>query len=136
MHNPTDSCSDHRHDIFFYLGRTTMAHFLLTWLITAVSLLIISALRLGIEIKGLGTALVAALVLGVLNAVVRPILGFLALPITILTLGLFALVLNALMIMLMAALVKGVRLRYGFWGALLGSIVLSLLNWLIFSIVR
>lgn len=113
-----------------------MAHFLLTWLITAVSLLIISALRLGIEIKGLGTALVAALVLGVLNAVVRPILGFLALPITILTLGLFALVLNALMIMLMAALVKGVRLRYGFWGALLGSIVLSLLNWLIFSIVR
>ena len=113
-----------------------MAHFLLTWLITALSLLIISALRLGIEIKGFGTAIVAALVLGVLNAVVRPILGFLALPITFLTLGLFALVLNALMIMLMAALVKGVRLLNGFWGALVGSIVLSLLNWLIFAIIR
>lgn len=88
-----------------------MTNFLLTWAITAVSLLMISALRLGIEIKSLGTALVAALVLGVLNAIVRPILGFLALPITILTLGLFALVLNALMIMLMAALVKGVNPR-------------------------
>ncbi len=112
-----------------------METFLLTWLVTTVSLFIISRLKLGIDIKDLGTAAVAALVLGLLNAVVRPILGFLSLPITILTLGLFALVLNALMIMLMAALVKGVRLQNGFWSALIGSIVLSLLNWLIFSIV-
>ncbi|MGQ9491770.1 MAG: phage holin family protein [Anaerolineae bacterium] len=113
-----------------------MTGFLLTWLVTTISLFIISKLKLGIDIKDLGTAAVAALVLGLLNAVVRPILAFLSFPITLLTLGLFALVLNALMIMLMAALVKGVRLRHGFWSALLGSIVLSLLNWLIFAIIR
>lgn len=113
-----------------------MTGFLLTWLVTTISLFIISRLKLGIDIKDLITAAVAALVLGLLNAVVRPILGFFALPITILTLGLFALVLNALMIMLMAALVKGVHLRNGFWSALLGSIVLSLLNWLIFAIIK
>jgi putative membrane protein len=113
-----------------------MSHFLLTWLITALSLLIISALRLGLEIKGFGTTLVAALVLGILNAILRPILGFLTLPITILTLGLFALVLNALMIMLMAALVKGVHLRNGFWGALIASIVLGIFNAILFAIVK
>lgn len=113
-----------------------MTGFLLTWLVTTVSLFIISRLKLGIDIKDLGTVAVAALVLGLLNAVVRPILAFFSLPITILTLGLFALVLNALMIMLMAALVKGVRLQNGFWSALLGSIVLSLLNWLIFAIIK
>lgn len=113
-----------------------MEGFLLTWLVTTASLFIISRLNLGINIKDLGATVVAALVLGLLNAVVRPILGFLSLPITILTLGLFALVLNALMIMLMAALVKGVRLSNGFWSALIGSIILSVLNWLIFSIVR
>ena len=113
-----------------------MGNFLLTVAITALSLLIISALRLGLEIKGLATALVAALVLGVLNAVVRPILGFLSLPITILTLGLFALVLNALMIMLMSALVKDVHLLNGFWGALLASIVLSILNTILSRILQ
>ncbi len=113
-----------------------MGNFLLTWLITALSLLIISALRLGLEIKGFGTTLVAALVLGVLNAILLPVLRFLTFPITILTLGLFALVLNALMIMLMAALVKGVHLRSGFWGALIASIVLSILNAIIFAIVK
>lgn len=113
-----------------------MTGFLLTWLVTTISLFIISRLNLGIDIKDLGTAAVAALVLGLLNAVVRPILAFFSFPITLLTLGLFALVLNALMIMLMAALVRGVRLRNGFWSALLGSIVLSLLNWLIFAIIR
>ncbi len=113
-----------------------MTNFLITWGITAVSLLIISALRLGVEIKGIGTALVAALVLGVLNATVRPILGFLSFPITILTLGLFALVLNALMIMLMSAVVGGVRLHNGFWGALIASIVLSILTAILSAIIK
>lgn len=113
-----------------------MTGFLLTWLVTTISLFIISRLKLGIDIKDLGTVAVAALVLGLLNAVVRPILAFFSFPITLLTLGLFALVLNALMIMLMAALVKGVRLLNGFWGALIGSLILSLLNWLIFAIIK
>jgi putative membrane protein len=113
-----------------------MTGFLVTWLVTTVSLLIISRLRLGLDIKDLGSAAVAALVLGLLNAIVRPILAFFSLPITILTLGLFALVLNALMLVLMAGLVKGVRLQNGFWSALVSAIVLSLLNWLIFAIIR
>jgi len=112
-----------------------MTHFLVTWAITALGLLIISQLRLGIEIKNIGTAVVAALVLGILNAILRPILGFFALPITILTLGLFALVLNALMIMLMAALVQGVHLRNGFWSALIGSILLGIFNAILTAII-
>ena len=103
--------------------------------VAPLGLLMLSQFRLGIEIKSLGTALVAALVLGILNAIVRPILGFFALPITILTLGLFALVLNALMIMLMAALVKGVQLRNGFWGALIVSILLSIFNAIVAAII-
>ncbi len=113
-----------------------MESFLLTWLVTTVSLFIITRLNLGLDIKNLGTTAVAALILGLLNAVVRPILAFLSFPITLLTLGLFSLVLNALMIMLMAALVKGVKLRSGFWGALIISIVLSLLTWLIFTVIK
>jgi putative membrane protein len=112
-----------------------MTHFLVTWAITALGLLILTQLRLGIESKSFGTTLVAALVLGILNAIVRPILGFFALPITILTLGLFALVLNALMIMLMAALVKGIQLRNGFWGALIVSILLSIFNAIVTAII-
>ncbi|OQA43414.1 MAG: Membrane protein of unknown function [Chloroflexi bacterium ADurb.Bin325] len=110
-------------------------NFIVTWLITAVSLYIISRLSFGIEIKDAGTAVVAALVLGLLNAFVRPILAFLALPITILTLGLFALVLNALMLILMAALVKGVKVQ-GFFGALFASVLLSILTWVISAIIR
>ncbi len=113
-----------------------MESFLLTWLVTTVSLFIITRLNLGLDIKNLGTTAVAALILGLLNAVVRPILAFLSFPITLLTLGLFSLVLNALMIMLMAALVKGVKLRSGFCGALIISIVLSLLTWLIFTVIK
>lgn len=113
-----------------------MESFLLTWLVTTVSLFIISRLNLGLDIKNLSTTAVAALILGLLNAVVRPILAFFSFPITLLTLGLFSLVLNALMIMLMASLVKGVKLRSGFWGALIISIVLSLLTWLIFTVIK
>ena len=112
-----------------------MTHFLVTWAATALGLLIISQLRWGIETRNLSTALVAGLVLGLLNAIVRPILGFLTFPITILTLGLFALVLNALMVMLMAALVKGVQLRNGFWGALIVSILLGIFNAIVAAII-
>jgi putative membrane protein len=112
-----------------------MTSFIVTVLITAAGLFIISRLNLGLQIDSFGTTLVAALVLGLLNAFVRPILAFLSLPLTILTLGLFAVVLNALMLMLMAALVKGVHVN-GFIGALIAAIVLSILTWLISAIVR
>jgi putative membrane protein len=111
-----------------------LTSFLITMLVTALSLLILSRMNLGLEIKDTGTAIVAALVLGLLNATLRPVLGFLAFPITLLTLGLFAIVLNALVLYIAAALVEGFRLR-GFLSAVVISILLGLLNWLIFLII-
>lgn len=109
-----------------------MANLLLTWLVTALSLLVITRLDLGISVRSFGTALVAALAIGLVNAVLGPILHFLTFPITFLTLGLFALVVNALLFWIAAALVKGFRLRNGFWSALLGSILLAIVNAVIF----
>lgn len=111
-----------------------LAGFLITLLVTALSLLILSRLNLGLEIENTGTALIAALVLGLLNATLRPILGFLAFPITLLTLGLFAIVLNALILYITAALVEGFRLR-SFLSAIVIAILLGILNWLIFLII-
>lgn len=111
-----------------------MGGFLVTWLVTAISLVIMSSLSLGIEVKSFGTSLVAALVIGLLNAVLRPVLGFLFFPVTFLTLGLFALVLNGLMIWLTAKFVDGFGLRGGFLTAILAAIVLAILNALIFWI--
>jgi putative membrane protein len=111
-----------------------MVLFLITCLVTAVSLLIISKLPLGIEIDSTGKAIVSGVVFGVLNALVHPVLKFLG-PVNFLTLGLFGLVVNAVVFGLAAWLVTGFRLRWGVWSALLGTIVLSILNSLIFSIV-
>jgi len=108
-----------------------IVHLLSVWLVTAVSLLIVSKLPLGVEIDKFGTALIAAAVLGVLNALVRPILAFLAFPLTLITLGLFTFILNAMIFGLAAWLVQGFHLRGGFLSALIGSIVLTLSNSLI-----
>ncbi len=109
-----------------------MGHFLASWLVTTISLLIISYLPLGIEIKNIRTALIGALVLGLLNALLLPILQFLAIPFTILTLGLFSFVVTALVFALAARLVDGFYLRNGFLSALVGSILVGILNSLIF----
>lgn len=108
--------------------------FIITLLVTALSLLILSRLNIGLEIRDTGTALVAALVLGLLNAVLRPVLGFIFFPLTILTLGLFAVVLNASILYLASALVPGFRLR-GALTALIGAVLLGILNWLIFLVI-
>ena len=108
---------------------------LIAWLITAISLLIIAQLPIGVEVDNFGKALVAAIVFGVLNALVRPILLFFSIPLTILTLGLFLLVVNAIVFGLAAALVSGFRLRYGFWSALFGSICLSFVNSLLSRVI-
>jgi putative membrane protein len=109
-----------------------MEGFLGRVLINAVALFIISFFNLGLKMESIATTLIAALVLGVLNAVVRPILGFLSLPITILTLGLFALVLNALMFWLMARLVPGVQASN--W--IVAWLAYSIITWIISAIVR
>lgn len=104
-----------------------MFEFLLHLLLSAALLLIVSHLVSGFEVRSFGSALLAALVLGLVNAVLRPIVVFLSFPITILTFGLFLLVVNALMLMVVGAVVPGVRLR-GFGPAFWGALLLSILN--------
>jgi len=108
---------------------------LIPWLVTTISLLIISRLPIGVEIDSFGKALISAAVFGILNALVKPILFWLTIPVTLLTLGLFLLVLNAIIFGLAAALVSGFRLRWGFWSALLGAFLLGLVNSLIFQVL-
>lgn len=82
----------------------------------------------GIDVKDTTSLLIAALLMGVVNAVVRPVLFFLTLPLTLLTLGLFLLVLNAAMLSLTAWLVKGFTVD-GFWPAIFGALVVGLVSW-------
>lgn len=105
-----------------------MPGFLIRMLIAAAGLWLASAIVPGLEIRGLGTLVLAALLLGVVNALVRPLVVLVTLPLTILTLGLFLLVVNALMLTLVAALLDAFALS-GFSAALLGSIVVSLTGW-------
>lgn len=97
------------------------------WLSATVAILIAAYIVPGITITFVG-ALIAAVVLGALNLLIRPILFILTLPITILTLGLFSLIINALLVMLAALLVPGFSVA-GFWAALLFALALSVINW-------
>ena len=106
-----------------------MPGFLLRLLIAALGLWLAQALVSGVEIRGAGTLFVAALLLGLVNAFVRPLLVLLTFPITIVTLGLFLWVINALMLALVAALLDGFALR-GFGSALLGALVVSITGWI------
>ena len=96
-------------------------------IVTAALLLLVSNVVKGVSVEGWGAALLAALVFGLVNAFVRPLMVVLTLPLTVLTLGLFLLVVNALMFQLAAAMVPGFRVS-GFGSALLASLLLSLLN--------
>lgn len=106
-----------------------MAGFLLRLLVGALGLWLASELVPGIEVKGLWTLFGAAVLLGIVNAVVRPLLVILTLPITVLTLGLFLLVINAATLALVAWMLDNFTIA-GFWPALLGSIVVSVTGWL------
>jgi len=104
-----------------------MGSFLAHLLITAGLLLLVSNFVQGVHVQGWGPAFLGALVLGLVNAFVRPVMVLLTLPFTILTFGLFLFVVNALMLWLVAALVPGFTVL-GFVPALVGGLVLSLLN--------
>ena len=104
-----------------------MIAFLAHLLITAALLLLVANLVRGVQVEGWGPAFLGAIALGVVNAFVRPVMVLLTLPLTVLTLGLFLLVVNALMLWLVAAFVPGIRVQ-GFGPALLGSLLLTLLN--------
>lgn len=104
-----------------------MVQFLLTWLATAISLLITALVVPGLAIAGFTAAAVGAIVLGLVNAIVKPILVLFTLPLTILTLGLFLLVVNAISLGLVGYLTPGFDVN-GFFPAVFGSIVLSFVS--------
>lgn len=101
---------------------------LFAWLIITVAILIAAYVLPGIRVADLKSAVIAAAVLGLINAFIKPVLVILTLPITVITLGLFLLVLNALLLLLTAKLVSGVRID-SFWWAVAGSIVISIVTW-------
>ena len=108
--------------------------FLIRVVINAIAIYFIAAILPGIEISGLLAALGAGLVLGLVNAVVRPILIVLTLPVTILTLGLFLLVLNGLCLWLVSLVVEGFEVS-GFWAAVFGALLVSIVSWLLTTFV-
>ena len=105
----------------------SLTPFLIQWAVTALSLWVASYLFKGLRFDGTGSLVVAALVLGFANALVKPLLIVLTFPLTLLTLGLFLLVINALMILLAAGLVRGFKVS-GFWTAFFASIFISLFS--------
>lgn len=107
-----------------------MRRLLVHWLITAVALAGASRLVSGIQVASLASLLASALVLGLINAVVRPILVVLTLPITIVTLGLFYFVVNGLAFALAAALVPGFTVS-SFLSAVIGALAVSVFSWLL-----
>ena len=102
------------------------------WLLSAAALLLVAYLYQGVEVRSFTAALVAAFVIGLLNAVVRPVLVLLTLPVTVLTLGLFLFVINALMFWAAASLLDGFHVR-DFTAALIGSLIYSLIGMVVES---
>ncbi|MGN6581699.1 MAG: phage holin family protein [Bordetella sp.] len=107
---------------------------ILVWILNAVALLVVAYILPGITVASFGSALVAALVLGLLNMLVKPVLILLTLPITIVTLGLFLVVLNALLFWLAGSILRGFQVS-GFWWAVGGAILYSIISGLLSRII-
>jgi len=107
---------------------------LLVWLVNTVSLIAVAYLMPSISVASFWTALIAALVLGLVNAVIRPILVILTLPATILTLGLFIFVINGLLFWFVGSFIEGFTVA-GFWAGFFGAIVYSLISWLLSALL-
>lgn len=103
---------------------------LLVWLLNAVALLAVAYLVPGVVVTSFSSALIAALVLGLVNTVIRPILVLLTLPVSVLTLGLFFLVLNGLLFWGVGSVLEGFHVN-GFWAGVLGGVVYGLISWLL-----
>ncbi|KLN54676.1 phage holin family protein [Variovorax paradoxus] len=100
---------------------------IIKWLLSAVALLAVAYLYSGVQVNSFGSALIAAAVIGLLNMIVRPVLVVLTLPVTIVTLGLFLFVINALLFWAASGLLSGFHVS-GFVAALIGSLIYSLLG--------
>jgi putative membrane protein len=108
--------------------------FVVRWIINAVALYLTTLIVRGVKVPDFGTALLAALVLGIVNAVIRPVILLLTLPLNILTLGLFTFVVNAAMLYIVSSVTQ-LRLE-SFWAAFLGAIVLSVISTVLSHLVK
>jgi putative membrane protein len=113
----------------------TMFRLLIHWLISATAVYVTANLLPGIAIRSFGAALIVALVLGLVNVLIKPVLVFFSIPFLIVTLGLFMLVINALMLQLASLLVDGFAVQ-SFWWAMLGSLCISLVAWLMSAVLN
>jgi putative membrane protein len=111
-----------------------MSEFILRAVISALGLAVAAHVVPGVKVTNIGTLAVAAILLGLVNAIVKPIFVLLTFPLTILTLGLFLFVVNGLMLWLVAYFLKGFTIA-GLWPAILGSIVVSLVSWVASAII-
>jgi putative membrane protein len=108
---------------------------LIRWLTLTIAVIFTSYLLDGIRISGFGSAVLAAAILGILNAFFRPIALLLTLPINILSFGLFTFVINALMLKMASVIIPGFDV-YGFWTAILGSLMISIISWILNSFIN
>lgn len=109
-------------------------HLIIKWLVTTLSILIAAYLLPGVAVRSLTAAVITAAVLGLINAIIKPILIILTLPLTVLSLGLFLLIINACLVLLASALVPGFEVS-GFWWALLFSLVFSIVSFLLHRLI-
>jgi putative membrane protein len=112
-----------------------MTAFVIRWLVTTIAVLVAAHLVPGIGYDGWGALLGASLLLGIINAFVRPILLLLSLPFIIVTMGLFIFVINALLLLLVSKMVPAFHVA-GFWSAFFGAIIISLVSWILSSFFR
>lgn len=107
---------------------------LIRWCINALALLAVAYLYSGVRVEGIVAALIAALVLGLVNAIIRPVLILLTLPVTLLTMGLFIFIINAFLFWFVAEVVRGFAVT-GFWAALIGSLMYSVITLIVNAII-
>jgi len=111
-----------------------MIRLIVTWFLNALALFVLPYVIPSIHVESYGTALVAALVLGFINTLIRPLLVLLTLPVTLLTLGLFIFVINGLLFWFVGSFIRGFTVG-GFWAGVFGAIVYSIISWLLASLV-
>ena len=112
-----------------------MRHFVFRWIITTVAVMVASAFLPGVRYDSTGALITSALLLGILNAFVRPFLLILSAPLILVTLGFFILVVNGLMLMVVPSLVPGFHID-GFWSAFWGAIVIGIISWILSAFFR
>ena len=111
-----------------------MRHFVFRWFVTAFAVFVAAPI-VGIDYTGIGCLLGASLLLGIINAFVRPILLFLSIPLILVTLGFFILIINALMLKFVSEIVPCFKV-HGFWSAIFGAIIISIVSWLLSAFFR